>query len=238
MELLDALDTHDEDESTLRRAMARFRRASRILGRDAVAHEVRVAIFHARRCYDASHGASFNTYAYRRIWKTIRVALDVNARRATRIATRDSHKVRAFVQGSVARPTADAVRAAFPDLRHAADDDVERVIDWCLIEEVRFGTDEVEDEGAESVERATHDREANEEIVRLGQRLGLDAIEWLILRERILADVPKSRVEVGAVMGVTNEWIRQKERAMLSRMRAELLASHHPWVEHIATAAT
>lgn len=221
------------------RAMGRTRIARAMLGRDAVAQEVRIALFKARRRFDPEHGTSFDTFA----WRFVRVGLSLAAFRGARpshLATRDPQKVYAFVRrvGVEGPVSPSVVREAFPQFRRVPDDEVHRVIDWCRGADVSFEEpdvfgnpigDGVAGEGADDVERATHEREAHREIARLAERVGLDALQWEILRERILSDDPKTLDDIGRVMGVSGERVRQKQNTMLSRMREELLRTGHPW---------
>lgn len=243
-------DLDDDDlyrNRHFRRFMGRMRMAVAILGHDTVAQEVRVALFHAHRRYDPTHGASFDTYAT----PFVRVAVAraaYRARRVSRLATKEPQKVYAFVRRvSIEGPVSpSAVREAFPHLRRATDLDMHRVIDWCRDVEVPFdetGRDgatvgeDVVGADADSVEETSHVREACEEIERLAVRVEADDVERVILRDMILADAPKTLKEIGRDVGVTGERIRQKRNKLVARLREELLRSRHPWVAHLDASA-
>jgi len=234
-------DTHHDDD-LFRRTMSFVRHFVRRLGADEVAQVVRIAIFAARGRYDASRGATLDTFVRSTARFMLLTAVHENDR-LVRLSVHSPSTVKAFVirLSREGRVSLDAMRARFSWMTRRSDDDVQAIVDWCLASDARLDAprtgdaeghpQETEGPGLDAMEDAVQASDALAEIERLGSCLALSPVQWRVLRERILADDPKTLAELGGDMGVSAERVRQIEAEMLARFRAILMRERHPWVE-------
>ena len=75
-----------------------------------------------------------------------------------------------------------------------------------------------EEEASDNEERARSRRDVRAALV------GLDDREKLIVRERLMAEEPRTLQELGEILGVSKERVRQIEERTRSKLRAKLEA--------------
>lgn len=235
------------DEAIFRRAMSYHRRVARRIGKDELAQVIRVTIFESRLRFDPEKHTTFETFAL----STVRYSL-MNARRASarlvRLAVGSAPSVYAFVVTASQKGPVDvaAMRERFPRMARMSDSDVQAVIDWCFAGEVHLSAPGPGDspsiestlvgDGLSRMEADVDAGESLREIERIAARLGLSETQWKVLRERILADAPKTLDELGREVCVTRERIRQIEAKVLDLFHAEILYGERPWPEAVARA--
>lgn len=92
-------------------------------------------------------------------------------------------------------------------------DDRPTAIDW-----LAHGGPSPEEEASDNQQRARSHRAVRAALV------GLDEREKLIARERLMAEEPRTLQELGDILGVSKERVRQLEERIRSKLRAKLQA--------------
>ncbi|MDB4931237.1 MAG: DNA-directed polymerase sigma-70 factor [Myxococcaceae bacterium] len=232
-------DTYRSDAAIVARALRRWARTTQCVPPDDLRQIAWEALLGCRRRYDATGGATFETYALDTIRFVFFTASRL-ARRITRLGMQCPASVERYVRraSQAGRVVPAMLRAQFPWLRAYDDDDLEHVAAWCLAGDASLdapagdeGTTRGEQlavEGADAVEGARIAADAS----RVADDLcaGLSPMEAAVLRGRLLADEPATFAVLGAAFGVSKQRVQHVEARLTQKLRAAMLGGH-PWLE-------